>query len=153
MGLHHRNLNSNTAFEKAKLGLVRLKPKPVWVSPPCTQFSAIQNLKWPDVEGEKAKHKHAQYYAATRGWGRYLVLVNLQVDLGGHAHVENPLLLQAWHFEPGPTRKCLARSFQLRRDGCMDSFKNSKGDAVLKSFRIQSSDPAACDAFAQQGKH
>ena len=94
------------------------------------------------------------YEHAKKIWNRCMILALIQIRQNqGHAHVENPVRSQAWNLDQYTTRDFLIHSHRIRRDGCMDGFKNTNGDTVLKPSRIQSTDPTAVTAWTQICNH
>ena len=47
----------------------------------------------------------------------------------------------------------LRRTHATRVDGCMHGFKDEQGNTILKSLRIQTSDPVAADSWRMHCNH
>ena len=67
----------------------------------------------------------------------------MQISVGGHSHLENPLRSKAWHFQSADQQRFFERTQEVRIDGCMHDFRGLSGNLVLKPFRIRTSDPDA----------
>ena len=111
-GLHNYNLSRASDFTKAKHDLIAKKPRHLWLSPPCTQFSSLQNFNWSKLGAEERAYKHKLLKQATVVWERCIQLANLQISLGGHAHVENPLRSTAWHLNSPNTQTIFISNLQ-----------------------------------------
>lgn len=92
-GLHNYGLSTKRGFNKANTDLRIKRPRRLWLSPPCTMFSASQNANKDNDQIEFARRlKKSQLI-----WRRCIGLALIQIkELGGDAHLEHPLRSQAW---------------------------------------------------------
>ena len=100
-GLHNADLFDNSKFSWARTNAEIMKPRHMWLSPPCTMFSTMQNAspwnKKSDYEKQEYKRRFSRTLLISN---RCLTLAIDQLNRGGEVHVENPLALTM--LEAGP---------------------------------------------------
>ena len=74
-------------------------------------------------------------------------LANLQIQLGGHSHIENPLRSKAWQPKSPKQQQLIECTQDIRTDGCMHDFRDLSGEVSLMSFRTRTSDPDAATSW------
>ena len=118
------------------------KPKKVWASPPCTDFSQILNL----TQNEAFRKNLPRRRQESRAIVRAVVMIFKQVVLnGGDIYYEWPTgshgwnipeLVELWRF----CRRLNITLFKTYVSGCHYGMKNDKGEYLDKRWTISTTD-------------
>ena len=96
----------------------------------------------------RGRSKMTCFGGAKFTWIPCLERANLQVTLGGHAHVESPLRTHAGRMRLPEYDNVDSQPHLTRRDGRVYEFRDGNGNLIRKSVRIQATAPGAACPWA-----
>ena len=130
--------------------LKELRPKRLWLSPPCGPYSIMQNAN--QRNPQQIENLQQKRELAFRMWQSCIRLAKLQIELGGMVYIEQPQRCMSWSLQDQRTRQLIDElTTYCIRDQCFDALTHPKsGLPMQKGTRIQTNDRAFAQQFAQR---
>ena len=140
------DMQSKKATQRAQQRITSSHKFPrAWASPPCTKWSAIQNLtKSTPARAKALKQARQRSRALVANCVAVLITV---LRKGGHFYYECPHHCQGWHIPEllhlrRQTRRAGQQVFEVLFEGCAFGLQDTTGEFFLrKRWRILTNDP------------
>ena len=114
-----------------------LRPKQVWISPPCGPYSPLQNVNQrTPAQVQDLKHKRA---IAQRIYGSTLEIAKVCIQLGIHITVELSERCEAWRLPVFQKLRFEMGLYTAVTKGCAVGLKGWEGALMQKGWRIVTS--------------
>ena len=99
-GLHNAGFSNDMKISWARNYAATMKPRHMWLSPPCTMFSQMQNANpWYKKTDEEKRDYKRRFARALLIFSRCLIWAMDQLSRGGEVHFESPLHSKCWTFD------------------------------------------------------